>query len=64
MKSRVCEILRKYTTVDKREEPVDGVDALLFWINKICLLVRDDMEKCNMMSKGGGLQCMLLLLTN
>lgn len=52
----VVNAVQKYTTVDKREEPVDGVDALLFWINKICLLVRDDMEKCNMMSKGNGLQ--------
>jgi len=31
--------------VDKKEEPLDCVDALLFWINKICLLVRDDVEK-------------------
>uniref|UniRef100_A0A0R3S414 Calmodulin-regulated spectrin-associated protein 1 n=1 Tax=Elaeophora elaphi TaxID=1147741 RepID=A0A0R3S414_9BILA len=47
----MCNKCRNYTTVDKREEPMDGVDALLFWINKICLLVRDDMEKFAVMNK-------------
>lgn len=47
---------RNYTTVDKREEPMDGVDALLFWINKICLLVRDDMEKFTIMNRNSGEQ--------
>lgn len=37
--------LSAYTPVEKREEPLDCVDALLFWINKICLLVRDDVER-------------------
>ncbi|MCP9265222.1 Short spindle protein 4 [Dirofilaria immitis] len=35
---KVVEAVQNYTTVDKREEPMDSVDALLFWINKICLL--------------------------
>ncbi|EFO22584.2 hypothetical protein LOAG_05900 [Loa loa] len=48
---KVVEAVQNYTTVDKREEPMDSVDALLFWINKICLLVRDDMEKFTMMNK-------------
>uniref|UniRef100_A0A915A6K4 Patronin n=1 Tax=Parascaris univalens TaxID=6257 RepID=A0A915A6K4_PARUN len=48
---RVVDAVQNYTTVDKREEPMDSVDALLFWINKICLLVRDDMEKCQAMRK-------------
>ncbi|VDN02096.1 unnamed protein product [Thelazia callipaeda] len=48
---RVVLAVQNYTTVDKREEPMDAVDALLFWINKICLLVRDDMEKYGLMNK-------------
>uniref|UniRef100_A0A915Q4M2 CKK domain-containing protein n=1 Tax=Setaria digitata TaxID=48799 RepID=A0A915Q4M2_9BILA len=48
---KVVEAVQNYTTVDKREEPMDSVDALLFWINKICLLVRDDMEKFTMLNK-------------
>uniref|UniRef100_A0A8R1TPV7 Calponin-homology (CH) domain-containing protein n=1 Tax=Onchocerca volvulus TaxID=6282 RepID=A0A8R1TPV7_ONCVO len=48
---KVVEAVQNYTTVDKREEPMDSVDALLFWINKICLLVRDDMEKFTIMNK-------------
>ncbi|VBB31779.1 unnamed protein product [Acanthocheilonema viteae] len=48
---KVVEAVQNYTTVDKREEPMDSVDALLFWINKICLLVRDDMEKFAVMNK-------------
>lgn len=54
-------LFRNYTTVDKREEPMDSVDALLFWINKICLLVRDDMEKCQAMRKDPN-QCELTVL--
>jgi hypothetical protein len=45
---RVVKAVSEYTSVDKREEPLDRVDALLFWINKICLLVRDDVEKSGM----------------
>ncbi|KAH7700622.1 prion-like protein [Aphelenchoides avenae] len=41
-----------YTSVDKREEPLDRVDALLFWINKICMLVRDDVERSGVQLKG------------
>jgi hypothetical protein len=26
---------RNYTSIEKREEPLDCVDALLFWINKV-----------------------------
>ncbi|VDN51643.1 unnamed protein product [Dracunculus medinensis] len=51
---RVVDAVQKYTTVDKREEPMDSVDALLFWINKICMLVRDDMEKYQATSKNDG----------
>ncbi|ETN84999.1 hypothetical protein NECAME_01561, partial [Necator americanus] len=29
------------------------VDALLFWINKVCLLVRDDVERSQIQLKGG-----------
>uniref|UniRef100_A0A915MWF8 CKK domain-containing protein n=1 Tax=Meloidogyne javanica TaxID=6303 RepID=A0A915MWF8_MELJA len=36
---------RNYTVIEKREEPLDCVDALLFWINKVCLIVRDDVER-------------------
>lgn len=36
---------------------MDSVDALLFWINKICLLVRDDMEKFAVMNKNSREQC-------
>lgn len=36
--------IRSYAKVDKREEPLDHIDALLFWINKICSLVRDNVE--------------------
>lgn len=42
----------EYTSVDKREEPLDFLDALLFWINKICLLVRDDVERHDVPLKG------------
>lgn len=38
--------------MDKREEPLDCVDALLFWVNKICLLVRDDVERQGIQLKG------------
>ena len=31
--------------MEPSEKPIDSVDALLFWINKICLLVRDDVER-------------------
>lgn len=45
-------IFSEYTSVDKREEPLDFLDALLFWINKICLLVRDDVERHDVQLKG------------
>lgn len=35
----------RHTAVEPSEKPIDSVDALLFWINKICLLVRDDVER-------------------
>jgi hypothetical protein len=28
---------RNYTPIEKREEPLDCVDALLFWINKVSI---------------------------
>jgi hypothetical protein len=31
--------------VEKSEEPLDPVDALLFWVNKVCSLVRDNIEQ-------------------
>ncbi|KAI6209304.1 Patronin [Aphelenchoides besseyi] len=49
---RVVQAVSVYTSVDKREEPLDCVDALLFWINKICLLVRDDVEREGIALKG------------
>jgi len=30
-------LIRNYTVIEKREEPLDCVDALLFWINKVFL---------------------------
>ncbi|KAL3104129.1 hypothetical protein niasHS_002156 [Heterodera schachtii] len=41
---KIVHAISNYTSVEKREEPLDCVDALLFWINKVCLLVRDDIE--------------------
>uniref|UniRef100_A0A914BWG2 Calponin-homology (CH) domain-containing protein n=1 Tax=Acrobeloides nanus TaxID=290746 RepID=A0A914BWG2_9BILA len=49
---RVVQVVSEYTSVDKREEPLDFLDALLFWINKICLLVRDDVERHDVPLKG------------
>ncbi|CAD5233939.1 unnamed protein product [Bursaphelenchus xylophilus] len=49
---RVVQAVSTYTSVDKREEPLDCVDALLFWINKICLLVRDDVERQGIALRG------------
>uniref|UniRef100_A0A8R1HU46 Patronin n=1 Tax=Caenorhabditis japonica TaxID=281687 RepID=A0A8R1HU46_CAEJA len=43
--SRVVEAVSRHTAVESSEKPIDSVDALLFWINKICLLVRDDVER-------------------
>ncbi|CDH92934.1 Patronin (microtubule-binding protein) homolog [Caenorhabditis elegans] len=43
--SRVVEAVSRHTAVEPSEKPIDSVDALLFWINKICLLVRDDVER-------------------
>uniref|UniRef100_A0A915MCP4 CKK domain-containing protein n=1 Tax=Meloidogyne javanica TaxID=6303 RepID=A0A915MCP4_MELJA len=42
--------LRSIISIDRvvqaiSEEPLDCVDALLFWINKVCLIVRDDVER-------------------
>ncbi|CAJ0928181.1 unnamed protein product, partial [Mesorhabditis belari] len=42
---RAVTAVSEYTSVDEREQPMDAVDSLLFWINKICLLVRDDVER-------------------
>lgn len=42
---RVIEAVSRHTCVEPSERPIDSVDALLFWINKICLLVRDEVEK-------------------
>ncbi|CAD5230683.1 unnamed protein product [Bursaphelenchus okinawaensis] len=49
---RVVQAVSAYTSVDKREEPLDCVDALLFWINKVCLLVRDDVERQGIALRG------------
>ncbi|KAF7633369.1 hypothetical protein Mgra_00007251 [Meloidogyne graminicola] len=42
---RVVQAISNYAVIEKREEPLDCVDALLFWINKVCLIVRDDVER-------------------
>lgn len=49
---RVVDSVSRQTSVDDRERPMDSADALLFWINKICLLVRDDVEQSQIMLKG------------
>ncbi|TKR80028.1 hypothetical protein L596_014164 [Steinernema carpocapsae] len=49
---RTVQAVAVYTSVDQREEPLDCIDALLFWVNKICLLVRDDVEQQKTMLKG------------
>ncbi|WKY14424.1 hypothetical protein Q1695_000178 [Nippostrongylus brasiliensis] len=49
---RVIEAVSRHTTVDESERPMDSVDALLFWINKVCLLVRDDVERAQIHLKG------------
>uniref|UniRef100_A0A914Y2Q8 Calmodulin-regulated spectrin-associated protein-like Calponin-homology domain-containing protein n=1 Tax=Panagrolaimus superbus TaxID=310955 RepID=A0A914Y2Q8_9BILA len=49
----VVTAVSEYTIVEKREEPMDCIDSLLFWINKICLLVRDDVERNDILLKGG-----------
>uniref|UniRef100_A0AC34GPK5 Calponin-homology (CH) domain-containing protein n=1 Tax=Panagrolaimus sp. ES5 TaxID=591445 RepID=A0AC34GPK5_9BILA len=49
----VVTAVSEYTMVEKREEPMDCIDSLLFWINKICLLVRDDVERNDILLKGG-----------
>ena len=48
---KVVNAVSEYTVVDNREEPMDCIDALLFWINKICLLVRDDVERNDILLK-------------
>ncbi|GMT03434.1 hypothetical protein PENTCL1PPCAC_25608 [Pristionchus entomophagus] len=50
---RAIEAVSRYTSVDEQERPMDSTDALLFWINKICLLIRDDVEKTGQPLKGG-----------
>ncbi|KAK6759449.1 hypothetical protein RB195_021187 [Necator americanus] len=50
---RVIDAVSRHTTVDESERPMDSVDALLFWINKVCLLVRDDVERSQIQLKGG-----------
>ncbi|PAV70085.1 hypothetical protein WR25_09665 isoform D [Diploscapter pachys] len=49
---RVVDAVSRHTTVDPREQPIDSVDALLFWINKVCLLMRDDVERAQLKLKG------------
>ncbi|KAK5979979.1 Patronin [Trichostrongylus colubriformis] len=49
---RVIDAVSRHTTVDESERPMDSVDALLFWINKVCLLVRDDVERAQIQLKG------------
>ncbi|CAI4224011.1 unnamed protein product [Auanema sp. JU1783] len=49
---RVVESVSRHTSVDDRERPMDSADALLFWINKICLLIRDEVERSQIMLKG------------
>ncbi|XGW35762.1 hypothetical protein V3C99_019168 [Haemonchus contortus] len=49
---RVIDAVSRHTSVDESERPVDSVDALLFWINKVCLLVRDDVERAQIQLKG------------
>ncbi|KAI6191866.1 Patronin [Aphelenchoides bicaudatus] len=49
---RVVQAVSVYTSVEKREEPLDSIDAILFWINKVCLLVRDDVERQEIPLKG------------
>ncbi|CAJ0610232.1 unnamed protein product [Cylicocyclus nassatus] len=51
--NRVIDAVSRHTTVDESERPMDSVDALLFWINKVCLLVRDDVERSQIQLKGG-----------
>jgi hypothetical protein len=51
---KVVTAVSEYTIVEKREEPMDCIDGLLFWINKICLLVRDDVERNDIILKNGG----------
>ncbi|KHJ91515.1 hypothetical protein OESDEN_08621 [Oesophagostomum dentatum] len=51
--NRVIDAVSQHTTVDESERPMDSVDALLFWINKVCLLVRDDVERSQIQLKGG-----------
>ncbi|KAE9419362.1 hypothetical protein Angca_002417, partial [Angiostrongylus cantonensis] len=52
---RVIDAVSRHTTVDESERPMDSVDALLFWINKVCLLVRDDVERSQIQLKEGGM---------
>ncbi|CAI5455374.1 unnamed protein product [Caenorhabditis angaria] len=42
---RVVDAVSRHTCVEPSEKPIDSVDALLFWINKMCLLVRDEVER-------------------
>lgn len=42
---KVVAAVGKYAHVDEKETPVDSEDSLLFWINKICSAVRDNLEK-------------------
>ncbi|KAK6739466.1 hypothetical protein RB195_008135 [Necator americanus] len=50
---RVIDAVSRHTTVDESERPMNSVDAFLFWINKVCLLVRDDDERSQIQLKGG-----------
>uniref|UniRef100_A0AC35UG23 Protein kinase domain-containing protein n=1 Tax=Rhabditophanes sp. KR3021 TaxID=114890 RepID=A0AC35UG23_9BILA len=44
---RIVGAVSQYVNVEQNEEPLDGVDALLFWINKICCIIRDHVESQN-----------------
>lgn len=44
---RVVNAISQYVNVEQNELPLDSVDALLFWINKICCIIRDHVESQN-----------------
>uniref|UniRef100_A0A0K0EUV5 Patronin (inferred by orthology to a D. melanogaster protein) n=1 Tax=Strongyloides venezuelensis TaxID=75913 RepID=A0A0K0EUV5_STRVS len=44
---RVVTAISQYVNVEQNELPLDSVDALLFWINKICCIIRDHVETQN-----------------
>jgi hypothetical protein len=54
---RVVGAVGKYVHVDEKEMPVDVEDALLFWINKICAAVRENLEKIQRRQGGAMSDC-------